>query len=184
MEALDAPLEDAQFLAVLGVGDSLAAAGQERLSRLSFWPSLRRNCRPGTAGTSPGTLTLVSICTDNVYRIDSQGLPAGGAISNHPIHGTVRSWDEESGWGVLASPDVPGEVWAHFSAVHATDPGAFISLEPGEAVLFTWEEADQDGFSYRAVQVRRPGGPETDWDNDEDDDDEDAMSDVRIELDP
>lgn len=101
------------------------------------------------------------------------------------MRGTVRSWDEESGWGVLVSRDVPGEVWAHFSAVRAADPGAFVSLAPGEDVLFTWEEAEQDGFSYRAVQVRRPGEPETDGDEDDDEDaDENGMSDVRIELDP
>lgn len=116
---------------------------------------------------------------------NSHSLPAGGAISSHPVHGTVRSWEDESGWGVLASPDVPGEVWAHFSAVHTTDPGAFASLEPGEAVLFSWEEADQDGYSYRALRVRRSGDPEIDWESDEDEgDDEDSMSDVRIEFDP
>ncbi len=125
------------------------------------------------------------MCADNAHRKSHQILSAGGAISSHPVHGTVRSWDDESGWGVLASPEVPGEVWAHFSAVHTTDPGAFASLEPGEAVLFTWEEADQDGYSYRALRVRRPGAPETDWESDEDESDgSDAMSDVHIELDP
>ncbi|WP_306819871.1 cold-shock protein [Streptomyces sp. CA-210063] len=117
-----------------------------------------------------------------------QHLSVGGTISSHPVHGTVRSWDDESGWGVLASPEVPGDVWAHFSAVHTPDPDAFASLEPGEAVLFTWEEADQDGYSYRALRVRRPGDPETDWDedDDEDEDEEDdvfALTDVHIEFD-
>jgi len=114
-----------------------------------------------------------------------QSLPTGGAISSDPVHGTVRSWDDESGWGVLASPEVPGEVWAHFSAVQTTDPGAFASLEPGEAVLFTWEEADQDGYSYRALQVRRPGAPQTVRESDEDEDEgEGEDSYIRIELDP
>ncbi|WP_328506658.1 cold-shock protein [Streptomyces sp. NBC_00391] len=126
-----------------------------------------------------------------------QSRSVGGAISSHPVHGTVRSWDDESGWGVLTSPEVPGEVWAHFSAVQTPAPDAFASLEPGESVLFTWEEADQDGYSYRALRVRRPGDPETDWDGDEhrtdqdqadedDDDEEDdvfALTDVHIEFD-
>ncbi|MFD0541328.1 cold shock domain-containing protein [Actinomadura luteofluorescens] len=54
---------------------------------------------------------------------------------------------------MLVSPDVPGEVWAHFSVVRA-EPGAFASLDPGEGVLFTWEEAEQDGYAYRALDVR------------------------------
>ncbi|MFI1842305.1 cold-shock protein [Streptomyces microflavus] len=103
------------------------------------------------------------------------------------MHGTVRSWDDESGWGILVSPEVPGEVWAHFSAVRTADPDAFASLDPGETVLFTWEEAEQDGYSYRALRVQQPGDPETGWDDAEDEDDEeadvDALSDVRIEFD-
>ena len=62
-----------------------------------------------------------------------------------PVQGHVVSWDEEAGWGVLASPEVPGEVWAHFSSIRLPDPDAFAALSPREPVLFTWEEADQDG---------------------------------------
>ncbi|MDT0573559.1 cold shock domain-containing protein [Streptomyces sp. DSM 3412] len=120
------------------------------------------------------------------------GPSLGGAISSHPVHGTVRSWDDESGWGVLTSPEVPGEVWAHFSAVSTPEPGAFASLEPGESVLFTWEQADQDDYAYRATKVRRPADAAADWDgeNDDDDDEEDeeeddvfALTDVHIEFD-
>ena len=72
------------------------------------------------------------------------------------------------------------------------EPGAFASLEPGEAVLFTWEEAEQDGYAYRATRVRRPtGGTAARNDagregEDEDEDEEDdvfALTDVRIEFD-
>ncbi|MFE0098903.1 cold-shock protein [Streptomyces sp. NPDC059009] len=103
------------------------------------------------------------------------------------MRGTVQSWDDEFGWGVLTSPAVPGEIWAHFSALR-TDPGAFASLTPGEAVFFTWEEAEQDGYLYRALRVGRPGGPEVDWDDDDDGDDDDGDEmdwgpDVRIEFD-
>ncbi|MFG1999736.1 cold-shock protein [Spirillospora sp. NPDC048911] len=99
-------------------------------------------------------------------------------MSSHPVHGTVLSWDDESGWGVLTSPEAPGEVWAHFSAVHME---GFASLEPGEAVIFTWEESEQDGYSFRAVGVRRPGDPEIGPDEGTGDGFE---SDVRIEFDP
>lgn len=118
--------------------------------------------------------------------------------SHQPVHGTVRSWDDESGWGVLTSPGVPGEVWAHFSDIRTADPGEFASLTPGEAVLFTWEEADQDGYAYRAVRIRRPDAPESEWESDRennddayeyDDGDDDESNDgytssIRIEFDP
>ncbi|MCO5970947.1 S1 domain-containing protein [Actinoallomurus soli] len=71
------------------------------------------------------------------------------------VRGQVASWDDEAGWGVLTSPEVPGEVWAHFSAIRLADPGGYRALRPRDAVLFTWEEADQDGYSFRAVEVRR-----------------------------
>lgn len=73
-----------------------------------------------------------------------------------PVNGTVKSWRSTEGWGVLVSPDVPGEVWAHFSAIWAEEPGAFLSLAPKEPVVFTWERADQDGYSFSATEVRRP----------------------------
>lgn len=53
-------------------------------------------------------------------------------------------------------------------------------------MLFTWEEAEQDGYSFRALRVRRPGDPETDWDEADDEDEGDdvfALTDVRIEFD-
>ncbi|QZY20922.1 cold shock domain-containing protein [Streptomyces decoyicus] len=104
-------------------------------------------------------------------------------MTSHPVHGTVQSWDNEEGWGVLVSPDIQGEIWAHFSAVYAK-PGAFTSLDPGESVLFTWEEFPQDDYSYRAVHVRRPSDPETDWEPEQDDEDAADLQDICIELDP
>jgi CspA family cold shock protein len=64
--------------------------------------------------------------------------------------GTVREYDAEAGWGVLDSPDTPGGCWVHVSAIRGD---GFRALAPGERVTFTWEEADQDGYSYRATQV-------------------------------
>jgi CspA family cold shock protein len=65
--------------------------------------------------------------------------------------GTVSQWSDDEGWGVIASPDTPGGCWASFS--HLGMPG-YRSLEPGEIVEFEWEEGEQDGFAYRALQVR------------------------------
>ncbi|MBW8484701.1 cold-shock protein [Actinomadura parmotrematis] len=79
-------------------------------------------------------------------------------MSDQPVTGTVKEWHDEDGWGVLTSPGVPGDVWAHFSMVRTG--GSYATLATGETVEFTWERGDQDGYAYRAIDVRRPGEPE------------------------
>ncbi|MDF5751212.1 cold shock domain-containing protein [Spongiactinospora sp. TRM90649] len=74
------------------------------------------------------------------------------------VTGGVVLWNEEEGWGVLRSPAVPGDVWAHFSAIEGP-PGSYRTLGEGDDVVFTWEAAEQDGFAYRAVAVREAGSP-------------------------
>jgi CspA family cold shock protein len=75
--------------------------------------------------------------------------------------GTVKAWHYDEGWGVLTSPEVPSDVWVHFSCVEGS--GDFVFLTAGESVEFDYESAGhggQDGYSYRATTVRR--GSETD----------------------
>jgi len=64
--------------------------------------------------------------------------------------GTVRVWHAEEGWGVIDSAATPGGCWTHFSAVLVAGHRA---LEAGQAVEFTFEAAEQDGWSFRAVGV-------------------------------
>jgi cold shock protein len=73
------------------------------------------------------------------------------------VEGTVKRWDEDEGWGVLTSADVPGEVFAHFS--HIDDEG-YRSLADGEAIRFDWEHfpPGQDGYFYRATRIVRLTG--------------------------
>jgi CspA family cold shock protein len=66
------------------------------------------------------------------------------------IQGSIRSWDDEQGWGVLDSADTPGGCWAHFSVVRGAGLGA---MQPGAPVLFDFEVGEQDGYSYRATDV-------------------------------
>ncbi len=73
------------------------------------------------------------------------------------VVGTVRAWYDDVGWGVVDSPETPGGCWAHFSVVLVD---GFRSLEVGQQVLLTFEEAWQDGYSYRATAVRVEGRPE------------------------
>ncbi|GHH66089.1 hypothetical protein GCM10017673_11270 [Streptosporangium violaceochromogenes] len=75
------------------------------------------------------------------------------SFSHHPLaDGVVTVWHDVDGWGVISSPDVPGEVWVHFSRI-VTD--SHPELTVGEVVRFSWEEFPQDDFRFRAVQVFR-----------------------------
>jgi len=85
-----------------------------------------------------------------VYRAD---FVQGEAVVSS---GVVREYDADEGWGVLDGADVPGGCWVHFSAI--VEPG-FRHLSPGELVSFRAEAADQDGFTFRAVQVWKGQGP-------------------------
>jgi CspA family cold shock protein len=71
-------------------------------------------------------------------------------------HGTVRSWLDGEGWGIIDSPDTPGGCWAHFSVVQVS---GYRRLTVGEQVEFDWEAGEQDGFASRALRIR-PAGQE------------------------
>lgn len=70
--------------------------------------------------------------------------------------GVVREWHDDEGWGVLDSDETPGGCWAHFSSLSM--PG-LRRATAGQRVTFTYERADQDGFSHRAVDVTLDGVP-------------------------
>lgn len=67
---------------------------------------------------------------------------------------TVRSWDDEQGWGVLDSDATPGGCWTHFSVL---DFDGYRTLSAGQAVRLKAESPGQDGFSWRAVHVSVDG---------------------------
>ncbi len=69
------------------------------------------------------------------------------------VCGTVKSWSIDVGWGVLVSPELPGEVFAHFSHIRGQDPGPW-SLAPGASVVFEYRKPGQDGFEFAANWVR------------------------------
>jgi CspA family cold shock protein len=68
--------------------------------------------------------------------------------------GVVRVWHAHEGWGVLDSEVTPGGCWAHFSSIRM--PG-YKSLLEGQEVAFDFEAANQDGYDFRAVDVRPSG---------------------------
>ena len=53
----------------------------------------------------------------------------------------MKTWIEDQGWGILASADVPGDVFAHFSDIRG---GGYRTLAVGERAEFRF--------------VRRPEG--------------------------
>ena len=65
--------------------------------------------------------------------------------------GTVRLWIDDEGWGVIDSPQTPNGCWAHFGVL---EMAGYRALTAGQAVEFTWEPAQQDGYDFRAVTVR------------------------------
>jgi CspA family cold shock protein len=70
------------------------------------------------------------------------------------IRATVETWTDDEGWGVLSAPEVPGGIWAHFSAVEAE---GFRKLSPGQIVEVEFEDLGspyQDGYRFRAERVR------------------------------
>lgn len=72
--------------------------------------------------------------------------------------GTVASFDPDQGWGTITSEALPpgALAWVHYSAIEAR---GFRELVAGEAVLFDFERAEQDGFHHRATRVIRSAGP-------------------------
>lgn len=69
---------------------------------------------------------------------------------------TVRTWDDEQGWGVLDSPATPGGCWTHYAAL---DVAGYRTVSPGQQVSLTAESPGQDGFPWRAVRVSVDGAP-------------------------
>jgi CspA family cold shock protein len=73
--------------------------------------------------------------------------------SRKVVHGTVKKRDDEEGWGVLVSPDLPGEVFAHH--VHIRGQDGYRMFAAGDPVVFEADEQGQDGCQYSARWVQR-----------------------------
>jgi cold shock CspA family protein len=71
--------------------------------------------------------------------------------------GTVSAWFPEQGWGVLASPEVKGTVFAPFSMIR--DQTGYRELREGQQVAFSWARGGQDGCDHRAIDVYSSGEP-------------------------
>jgi cold shock protein len=70
------------------------------------------------------------------------------------VQAQVRFWRDEEGWGVVDSASTPGGCWVHFSAIESA---GYRTLDGVPVVGLEWEQAQQDGYAYRAVRVLVPG---------------------------
>jgi CspA family cold shock protein len=67
------------------------------------------------------------------------------------VRGIVKFFKADKGWGALVTPELPSDVWVHFSVIEGD---GFRELEAGDEVDFDVESAVQDGFRYRATRAR------------------------------
>jgi CspA family cold shock protein len=72
------------------------------------------------------------------------------------VEAVVRSWNDEEGWGVLDSQATEGGCWAHHSAL---DMNGHASATAGQRARLVYEQAEQDGFRWRAIRVTLDGVP-------------------------
>ncbi|HVW81105.1 MAG TPA: cold shock domain-containing protein [Mycobacteriales bacterium] len=65
----------------------------------------------------------------------------------------MKFFKPDRGWGAISSPDLPHgrDAWVGFSVI---DMQGYRELVTGQQVRFTFEQAQQDSFDYRATWVR------------------------------
>jgi cold shock protein len=152
------------------------AADEPRLAEVENVPPVEASTRDGLFSVllfvRDGMLDIIEL-VDNTGGGMPNELPAPSELADPmplgptawrdatkpaTVRGTVKHWNEDEGWGVLASHDVTGDVWAHFSHIEG-QPGVG-SLDAGAAVEFAFitPPGGQDGYAYRAVWVRQLDG--------------------------
>ena len=75
-----------------------------------------------------------------------------GFRSPHEVVGVVEWFDQEHGWGVLTSPDLPDTCFVHVSNIQVD---GYRYLTEGQDVRFSYEKPGflQDGCVYRSIKV-------------------------------
>lgn len=76
------------------------------------------------------------------------------------MQGVVKFYKADKGWGAIICPELPTDVWVHLSVI---DGSGFREFAAGDVVDFDVEEAEQDGFHFRATRaafVRHGAAPE------------------------
>jgi cold shock CspA family protein len=68
--------------------------------------------------------------------------------------GTAKSWHADQGWGSIEIEGLAAECFAHYSCIVQRE-SEYLELVPGERVMLTWHEAQQDEFSFVADPIER-----------------------------
>lgn len=76
-------------------------------------------------------------------------------MTHEAVVGIVESWDDETGWGLLRTPDGLS-VFCHFSKFDVLE---YRTLVPGSAVCFDYEVPGQDGCDALVLTAARPALP-------------------------
>jgi CspA family cold shock protein len=69
------------------------------------------------------------------------------------VQATVKLWNDDEGWGVLTSPDVPEGIWAHYSALEVDSFRTVLVGQTVSAEVVDLGGPIQDGYRYRAERV-------------------------------
>lgn len=69
--------------------------------------------------------------------------------------GLVECWDDINGLGEISVDRDGRKVWVHYAVIEPSGGGdEYRTLRPGRSVELKIEQADQDGYSWRATWVR------------------------------
>ncbi|MGT2427407.1 cold shock domain-containing protein [Amnibacterium kyonggiense] len=66
------------------------------------------------------------------------------------MQGVVKFFKADKGRGAIMCPELPTDVWVHFSVI---DGSGFREFSAGDVVNFDVEEAEQDSFHFRATRA-------------------------------
>jgi CspA family cold shock protein len=79
-------------------------------------------------------------------------VPKKRSAPSSRITGVVKWFDADAGWGLITAPEVAGDCFVHFSALHVD---GYRALHAGQEVQFIFEEPGflQDGCPFRALSV-------------------------------
>src|SRR4051812_16360043 len=129
------------------VASPRCCAGENRDARIaSIWGSMVGRSRPGTrrACQAPPSAGVAS---------GRRCRPPSWHTARRMVNATVKSWSDDEGWGVLTSPEIPGDVWAHFSALEIEGFRTLVAGQQVSVELVDLGSPIQDGYRYRAERV-------------------------------
>ncbi|WP_238420767.1 cold-shock protein [Gordonia sp. 'Campus'] len=128
-----------------------------RYVALAVWPSqssapaMPRGAYRGALWHSVGSPGPDGLTTIEETIVDDADVTPPETSLRPNTSGTVRFWRDEEGWGVLDSEATPGGAWAHFSAIVGA---GYRTLAHGQPVEFQYEAPGQDGYPFRANNIR------------------------------